>query len=158
MRVVFGVIFSFFATVAIAFIVGCALAVFMMAAYGGDFVKALVSGNIDAFQVLLAVGLASAALAAVVSVLLAMICIIFVIIFRIKYMEISRIGYVSSGIIIAAVLGGVVILFQSILKPALPEIYWFEFMASVIAGPVCAIIFWYAAVRRNIKYNIEAGR
>lgn len=151
-RVLAGFAAGWSAAVAVSFFVGCIFALFMT---NGplDLFEAAVSGEMDALNIFLFVGGASAAAAAPVA-LLAVVLIAWPLYLASKRFQSVHLGlYIVAGFGIAFVVMGVLLFLEHEFNPLGPFGYWVESVEIVIAGPVGALTFWAITRSRQADRN-----
>lgn len=140
-RTVTGFAAAWGASVAVAFLVGCAFAPFM----GNDalpLLKAAASGHKDALEIFLFVGGTSAIAAAVVA-FLAVVFIawpLYLASRRLQHVNLRL--YILAGFGIALAVSAILLALQYMIRDFPGTGLWLEYVAIIIAGPIATLTFW----------------
>lgn len=132
------------ASVAVAFLVGCAFALFM----GNDalsLLRAAAFGNKDALNVFLFVGGTSAIAAGVVAFFAAVFIAWPLHIASRKLQHVTLRLYILAGFGIALAVSGIFLVLQHLIGCFPATGLWLEYVAIIIAGPIATLTFWIVA-------------
>ena len=154
MRTVIGFFSGWIMSILIASMFGLVFCFYMLEGQRIDFLNTISHGGSDALNVLTFVVGTIAVASAVLSFVLTIIIAIPLYVISIYQRKTSICVYLFSGLIIAASSAVLVVSIQVFFFPqALLDIYIFEVVSMLFAGPAYTLTFWFLVLRNSDSVN-----
>jgi hypothetical protein len=156
-RTVFGFVAAWVSAVGIAFVVGCVVAPFMVYD-AGEFALAALSGDKDAWDIMLFIGGACAIAASVIGVLAGLFIALPLYLASRRLRHPTLRMHLMAGLGISWVVAAILFGLQHLTRDFPGTGLYFPYTAILIAGPIATLVFWLIAKPMKEGPNRSAAR